>query len=645
MIDDQDLELLRQNQLFQSFSEQDLNLAITLFSLRKLAKGEVVCERGEPGNEFFIVAAGELEVQSADDPPRTLRRLGRGDSFGEISLLTSGARSATVVAFRQTRLLVLQRDDFEGVLLRNSNALEAISRALCHRLASNARRHKVVTSLMVVGVTGPKQLRGKSLVAAGLSHLLESLSGRRTLRVSFDTATTSRDGLTIEQVTDKGADQVLKHVRHRTRGPAELVLKDSPELSAIAFRDAVAALNERLASEFGILVLDLGPRSQDGRELCDTLVRIEEQVEPGGAESHGREFPVLNLYNSKSRAIAISHCRPFVIPRDPELSGLAPDGIGEFLLANPGTAAGPSLLRLTRSILGQCVGLALGGGAAFGLSHIGVLRTLSDEGIPCDLVAGTSMGSVVGLGWAAGATPTDLEEFALRLGTRRTMLRAALDVTLTRPGILGGDRVVEILSPILRGVEDFTQLVHPCRAVATDIESGDRISIQEGSLTAAFRASMSVPLVWAPLRHLGRVLVDGAMSDPVPAEVVYEMGADVCISINVIPRPRKGRQTAITRLSRQLNRLNPLAYFGDAEMPNTFDIVMNSIQTLHHELGKFRSMSADVRIQPDLSEFTWTDFDRADELIERGADATIEALPAIRRVLDEKIDAHGGARD
>jgi predicted acylesterase/phospholipase RssA len=131
------------------------------------------------------------------------------------------------------------------------------------------------------------------------------------------------------------------------------------------------------------------------------------------------------------------------------------------------------------------------------------------------------------------------------------------------------------------------------------------------------------------------------MSDPVPAEVVYEMGADICISINVIPRPRKGGQTAITRLSHKLNRLNPLAYFGDAEMPNTFDVVMNSIQTLHHELGKFRSMSADVRIQPDLSEFTWTDFDRADELIERGADATIEALPAIRRVLDDKIDGHG----
>ena len=103
------------------------------------------------------------------------------------------------------------------------------------------------------------------------------------------------------------------------------------------------------------------------------------------------------------------------------------------------------------------------------------------------------------------------------------------------------------------------------------------------------------------------------------------------INIALLP----GNVGGIKRVSRQLNRLNPFSYLGNGDGPNMFDVIMNSIQTLHHELGEFKSISADVRINPDLREFTWTDFDRAPELIERGAEATRAALPEIRRVLAE----------
>jgi NTE family protein len=162
------------------------------------------------------------------------------------------------------------------------------------------------------------------------------------------------------------------------------------------------------------------------------------------------------------------------------------------------------------------------------------------------------------------------------------------------------------------------------------------VAIGSGSLKAAFRASASVPLVWAPVNHEGRVLVDGAMCDPVPAEVVRGMGADICIAVNVIPLPRKGVDTAVTKLSRSVSRINPLAYLGDPALPNMFDVLMNSIQTLHYELGNFKAISADVCINPEVSRFTWTDFHRADELIERGAEATRRALPEISRVLEDR---------
>jgi NTE family protein len=144
-------------------------------------------------------------------------------------------------------------------------------------------------------------------------------------------------------------------------------------------------------------------------------------------------------------------------------------------------------------------------------------------------------------------------------------------------------------------------------------------------------------MLWSPVEREGRVLVDGAVVDPLPAGVVREMGADLCIAVNAVPPLRRGADNVLTRTWRQLNRLNPLAYLGGSrDMPNTFDITMNSIQTLQHELGNFKAISADLRITPDLSDFTWVEFHRPQEIIARGAEAAERAIPEVRRLLDER---------
>jgi NTE family protein len=143
-------------------------------------------------------------------------------------------------------------------------------------------------------------------------------------------------------------------------------------------------------------------------------------------------------------------------------------------------------------------------------------------------------------------------------------------------------------------------------------------------------------MLWSPVEREGRVLVDGGVLDPVPAELVSNMGADICIAVNAVPPVREGVETILTRLNRKASWLNPLRYLGDSQnLPNTFDVVMNSIQLLQHELGRFKAISADVRINPDLSAYTWIEFYRAMELIERGEEAAERALPEIRRVLAE----------
>jgi NTE family protein len=347
----------------------------------------------------------------------------------------------------------------------------------------------------------------------------------------------------------------------------------------------------------------------------------------------------VNLFNRVSMPIPIHHCEPFVIPEDPALPDAPGTVQAAFILGHPRTAASPPLRRLARKILGRAVGMAVGGGAAFGIAHVGVIKVFEENDIPIDLVAGTSMGSIVAIGYAAGISGAEMLDIAGRIGTK-LMTLSALDFTITKPGLLAGNRLVKIFSPLLGPVKRFDQLRYPCRAVAADIESGEAIPICDGRLDHAFRASSSVPMLWSPVRHEGRVVVDGGMIDPVPAEMVRAMGADLCIAVNVVPPLKRGVDNALTRLLRRLNWLNPLAYLGDSRtLPNTFDVIMNSIQMLQHELGNYKAVSADVRITPDLSEFTWIEFYRPLEIIERGATAAREALPAIKRALAEQRSA------
>src|SRR5262249_19746371 len=150
----------------------------------------------------------------------------------------------------------------------------------------------------------------------------------------------------------------------------------------------------------------------------------------------------------------------------------------ERLLADPLTGAGRALHRLARKLLRASVGVALGGGAAFGLSHVGILEVLDGAGIPIDLIAGTSMGAIVGAGYASGVSPKELCEIARRLGTAATTASVALDVTLSRPSVLSGEKVAQLFGQLAgRRGATFEDLVVPSRAVAADVETGERVAI------------------------------------------------------------------------------------------------------------------------------------------------------------------------
>ncbi|MEN8172805.1 MAG: patatin-like phospholipase family protein [Chloroflexota bacterium] len=177
------------------------------------------------------------------------------------------------------------------------------------------------------------------------------------------------------------------------------------------------------------------------------------------------------------------------------------------------------------------LGLALSGGGARGLSHIGVLRALEKAGLQPDYLSGTSMGGAIAAAYAAGSSPADLEALALELTTTRNLLRLA-DLTIPRKGLFQGGRLLAFFEEQLKGIT-FNELRVPLVLVAVDLNSGKEIHLSEGSVAEAVRATISIPGLLAPVEDNGRRLVDGALLNNIPVDVVRQMGADVTIAVDV----------------------------------------------------------------------------------------------------------------
>ncbi|MDN5345084.1 MAG: hypothetical protein PWQ18_1198, partial [Clostridia bacterium] len=176
------------------------------------------------------------------------------------------------------------------------------------------------------------------------------------------------------------------------------------------------------------------------------------------------------------------------------------------------------------------IGLALGGGGARGYAHLGVLKALQEADIPVDVIAGTSMGAVVGAAYATGHQIEELVDMALQMRWRH--LLALADPTLPRQGMIAGNRLERYFETLTRE-RDFNQLAKTLVVVATDITTGEEVRLNSGPVARALRASTAVPGVFCPVESGDRLLVDGSITTPVPVRVAADAGAEVVVAVDV----------------------------------------------------------------------------------------------------------------
>jgi|YNPBryBLVA2012_1023415.scaffolds.fasta_scaffold03287_4 NTE family protein len=271
------------------------------------------------------------------------------------------------------------------------------------------------------------------------------------------------------------------------------------------------------------------------------------------------------------------------------------------------------------------IGLALSGGGARGLAHIGVLKVLEREGIPISCLAGTSMGGVIAAAYAAGLSVGLIEQEALRMSQRRHWL-SLIDRTPARRGLLQGQKVTEYLAQWL-GHLTFDQLRLPLALVAVDLNSEQKVVLRSGSVLTAVRATIAVPGVFTPVELDGQMLVDGGLLDNLPADVAREMGADVVVAVDVATD-----NAGVAYLAEQMRRRR----FLPSALADLLDVLYRSLVVTIREANR-RSL-AESRpdllvcppIPPQVSVFSGMSL--ASEVIASGERAMEEALPALRRL-------------
>jgi len=303
--------------------------------------------------------------------------------------------------------------------------------------------------------------------------------------------------------------------------------------------------------------------------------------------------------------------------------------------------------RMAREVAHRRVGLALSSGGARGLAHVGVIQVLEENGIEVDVIAGCSMGSYIGAVWASGYDGVAMERLARELEHRWGLFELIDPFILPRQGFLRGEKVKHRLKRAI-GDAHFSEMVRPLRIVATHLASLDRVVFSSGEVAQAVHASSAIPGACVPVEINGELYIDGGIADPLPVDVLEEMGIERIIAINTIPTPaylrarlelererdaRRGKKT--NRFKSFVNRY--LNYFAPG---NVLDTILRSFNGAQMQVAEHSCQFADVVIRPLSFDGRWHDFRRPGKYIAIGRREAEEHIEEIKALINRKEPTH-----
>ena len=655
---------LKRIPLFAGLSPEDLGKIAARLQPLSLPKGATLFREGDEPDAMYLIVSGQARrLRTHLGVETVVAFLSRGEVAGETGILTGIPRTSTVKLDATSEILKLPRKDFEETLREQPTILLHLSRTLAQRLIVQSAGPARPGSDAHLIVLDPALPRGdRALLAWTLGAELAGQTRKRVLIVDLASepgAVARAGGLTPIAIGEAELRAVNLRDPAAIAGLAQEhpdgldILSVSPAaLGGRMFSSLYLFLNAvRGGHDYALVVLSGGERgdveraalSEADRVLmagCDELRPQFRQMEAEVPRAVPEQSKLLRLWlgdlEPEDAPLLIGSDR-VMIPWGSEISDAfaRPVSADEALAALP--KARPAIARLARRLGGVRVGLALGTGAALGHATIGVLKVFKREGIPVDMIAGTSMGSLIAGCYAAGYEPEEIEEMAVRIDKSWVYENLFWDLTVMRSGFFQGETLLRFIRTYL-GSREFSDLDIPFACVAADIETGEEVVLKSGKVAESIRASCGLPIIFVPFHLNGRYLVDGGLVNPVPTRVLADLGADILIAVN-LTMPAGDRPHAGYAQKPAGARPVTLASLKDAatpqllKNPHIFDVFFNMIYTMEYEVAQSRLEMAHVVLHPDLKGFSWTELHRAREIIKAGERAAEEALPRIKALI------------
>ncbi len=587
--------------LFKELSQDQVRDIAPLFKQERFSAGTVILYQGKSSSGIYLLRSGRLAVRVQRPEGReTVAYLQPGAVFGELSFITGRTCSADVEVVVDAEVAWFTKDAVAKLPKQRDAILRGMMTVLAERLHDTVTRGTRAAESPVILLNHGRCWDAPLSFASELGGSLARQTRRETLVVNIGAQSPTPEPRAVGE----------KSFRYDLSAPS----------SAEDLRTDLAAKLPVWKQRFTNVVLN---------PIGGGIPGIKEHIGPFadyGGDLIGGSDPAPDDLGNKRFVLASATGAGL-----PTLSGNSQiiwDTAESEDAFRSGKAVQPRFRRtvdsIARFIADLQVGIALGGGAAWGWAHIGVLSVLEDAGLPIDVVAGCSMGTVIGTLRCSGLALDELKEIA---AFWRNRTKRFIEWRVWRMHLLQEKMVRKVFTQYF-GERAVNQLEIPFWANAVDICNGKEFTIQSGPVVDSVRASIALPGLLPPFETRGHMLVDAGIMDPVPVSLVRKMGARYALAVN-----------AMAPLEAQpVNRRYPF---------NMFDVMFRCTRIMGHEIGQARAESAaNVLLIPPVRDISMLQFDRCEEIINCGKRVAEENLPAIMagydrlRALDQKTSTN-----
>ncbi|HPN88403.1 MAG TPA: patatin-like phospholipase family protein [Candidatus Omnitrophota bacterium] len=653
-------------------------------------KGDMIRLEGDAPDFFYCVISGRLQSYTKNylGHKEHIEYLHRGMYFGIVSLLTGENHSHNFEAMNDSVILQIPRSDFQSLLEAIPKLAIELSQTLSQNVRKNVKGIKTTHQSTIISIYSPVKGSGSSTYAINLALALQRETKKKVVLTRIHSVESGRIDQDIK--TDASPQWKMPMVYwHEIMDDYNKVLQkvlkeelpigilnaafDLTQMTEASLKKEISPFVSVLVNDYDYVIVDL-PNDMDDVVLealaqsdkVHLLTTDQKEDLDLMKQSIQRLRPVLkgDFHQGKVKVIVRSASNKVYFSFEEmdqilgyDISRMIPNiqdsDLGECLKTSSlsfcpclsNSSYSQEIKHIAREIGEVLVGLVLGGGAALGVAHIGVLQVLEEENIPVDIVVGSSMGALIGAFWCAGFKAQEIEKVAREFEKKMNMIKL-LDPVFPISGFIGGRAIQQWLKKYL-SQKTFYSLKIPLKVVAYDLVHRKDMIIENGSLVEAVRRSISIPGVIEPIKEKDKVIIDGGVLNPLPTNVLVDKGIQRIIAVNVLQSPEDvSKGVSLIEQKEKMKeqipfRQAPLEYIKYRILkrirmifnPTLSDIIVQTLQSTEYVIAEQSAKQAQVAIHPNLVGIDWYELDRVNELIKAGQEAAKVVLPKMKKLI------------